>query len=202
MEIISISLAKKNNANVFNCVTDRGEYLLHSDIIVRNGIRVGEIGEDIFYASVDESARLICYNSVVKYIGAKVKTERQIRDYLYRKEYTKDVIDEVVEKLKEYKIIDDQLYTDMYVRSNPNYSIMKMKQKLFAGGVKSELVDKAIGEIDEASSALKNAEKFMKNKELSKENIDKLIRRLNYLGYGWDTIKNVLNKLKCDVEEI
>jgi len=202
MNIISISLAKKNNANVFICVTESGEYQLHSDIIVKHGIKVGEVDDNSFFNAIEESACLIGYNLVLKYVGAGIKTEKQIKDYLYRKEYQRIIIDRIIEKLKEYKIIDDKVYADTYIRSNPNFSKMKIRQKLSAGGVKSELIDESIEPIDDFASGIKHAEKFMRNKEYTRENIDKLIRRLTYLGYHWDTINKVLNQLKCNTEDI
>lgn len=201
MKILSLKLSRRS-VNVFNCETDSGEYQLHSDILVKNGIKIGEIDDDLFYTSVEESGVLIGYNLVLKYVGANIKTEKQIKDYLYRKDFHSEAVNKIIEKLKEYKIIDDKLYADMYVRSNPNFSKNKLKQKLFSNGIKSDLVDESIVDVDDSESAMKHAVKFLKNKALTKENIDKMIRRLTYLGYNWDVIKNVLNRLKCDVEEI
>ncbi|MFQ6751950.1 MAG: regulatory protein RecX [Clostridia bacterium] len=201
MNIFSIKLAKRS-ANVFMVETDSGEYQLHSDIIVKNNIRVGEIREDVFFDSVQESQVLIGYNTALKYIGASIKTEKQIRDYLYRKEFHKDPIDQIIMKLKEYKIIDDKVYADVFVRSNPNFSKRKLKQKLNNNGIKNELVDSATENVDDTDSAMRHAEKFLRNKEMTKENIDKMIRRLSYLGYNWDSIRQVLNRLKYDTEDM
>ncbi len=201
MNIFSIKLAKRS-ANVFMAETDSGEYMLHSDILVKNNIRVGSVDDSIFFDSVEESAVLIGYNLALKYIGASIKTEKQIRDYLYRKEYHKDPIDQIIMKLKEYKIIDDKTYAEIFVRSNPNYSRRKLKQKINNNGIKSDLVDIATENVDDTDSAMRHAEKFLRNKEATKENIDKMIRRLSYLGYNWDSIRQVLNRLKYDTEDI
>ena len=42
---------------------------------------------------------------------------------------------------------------------------------------------------------------MLENKEINKQNLEKLIRRLSGMGYTWDTIKSVLNKLKIDTDE-
>ncbi|MBR2970169.1 MAG: RecX family transcriptional regulator [Clostridia bacterium] len=201
MEIFSIKLAKRS-ANVFIADTDSGEYRLHSDVIVKNNIRVGDVDDSTFFESVEESEVLIGYNLALKYIGASIKTEKQIRDYLYRKEYHKDPIDKIILKLKEYKIIDDKIYADIFVKSNPNFSRLKLKQKLNSNGIKNDLVDIAIENVDDIDSAMHHAEKFLRNKASTKENIDKMIRRLTYLGYNWDSIRQVLNRLRYDTEDI
>ncbi len=200
MIILSMKLKSKNNSNIFKVETDEGEFFLHSDVIVGRGISVGEVDKDLFYLAESESSSLIAYNLILKYIGSNIKTEKQIRDYLYRKEYKTDTINEVVDKLKEYNIIDDKQYADIYVRSNPNFSRRKLKVKLNTSGVKNDIVDDAVIDVDDFASALKHANKFLKNKEITKEIIEKLIRRLTYLGYTWGTISKVLNELKYGEE--
>lgn len=201
MEILSLKLKSKNNANVFLCVTDVGEFELHSDIIVKCGIKVGEFDSEKFSLSVQESSEIIAFNLATKYISSKLKTEQQIKDYLYKKEYHKQTVDSVLEKLKEYKIIDDKNYAESYAKSNPNFSKNKLKQKLFMNGIKSQIVEESLIEIDDLPSCKKNAEKYLRNKIVDKQTIEKLIRRLQGMGYTWDTIKETLNYLKCETEE-
>ena len=201
MEIINLKLKSKNNANVFICSTDIGEFELHSDVIVKSGIKVGGFDDEKFSFAVQESSELIAFNLVVKYVGSRLKTEQQIKDYLYKKEYHKPTIEAVIEKLKEYKIIDDKTYAETYIRSNPNYSKNKLKQKLFSSGVKSENMDQSLTEVDDEVSCKRNAEKYLRNKTIDKQTIEKLIRRLQGMGYGWETIRSTLNYLKYEENE-
>ncbi len=201
MEIFGLKLKNKKNANIFICSTDVGEFELHSDIIVKSAIKIGEVDEDKFYQANQESSDLIAFNLAVKYVGSRLKTEQQIKDYLYRKEYHKLTVDSVIQKMKEYKIIDDKNFAESYAKSNQNFSKNKLKQKLFASGVKSQIVDESLSDIDDLSSCKKNAEKYLRNKVVEKQTIEKLIRRLQYMGYTWDTIKSTLDYLKCELEE-
>lgn len=201
MEILSLKLKSKNNPNVFLCLTDTGEFELHSDIIVKCGIKVGDFDDEKFYSSVQESSEIIAFNLTTKYISSKLKTEQQIKDYLYKKNYHKQTVDVVIEKLKEYKIIDDKNYAETYARSNPNFSKNKLKQKLFASGIKSQIVDDSLTEVDDLSSCKKHAEKYLRNKIVDKPTIEKLIRRLQGMGYAWDTIKSTLNALKFEMDD-
>jgi len=201
MIIESISLKSKRNPNIFNVETDVGIFEFHSDIIVKNAIKLGEINDEIFYKSEQESSEIIAFNLCVKYISSRLKTEKQIKDYLYKHEYKKITVESVIEKLKNYGIVDDKIYAESYIKSNSNFSKNKVKQKLMQAGVKNENFDEQICEIDELESSIKHAEKFFKNKEINKQNLEKLIRRLSGMGYTWDTIKSVLNKLKIDTDE-
>lgn len=201
MEIISIKLKSKRNANVFIASTDMGEFDLHSDVIVKAGIKVGEIDDSKFYEVVQESAEIIAFNLAVKHISSKLKTEQQIKDYLYKKEFHKPAVDAVLEKLKEYNIVNDKNYAETYARTNPNFSKNKLKQKLFASGVKSNVMDECLQDVDDYVSCKQNAEKYLRNKVIDKPTIEKLIRRLQGMGYGWDVIKSTLNAINYDTEE-
>lgn len=201
MEIYSLKLKSKTNANVFICSTDNGDFTLHSDVIVKNKIEKGFCEDSLFYESVSESEILIGFNLCVKYISNKLKTEKQIKDYLYKKEYHKPAVDQIVTKLKEYNIINDELYAETYVKTKPNLSKNRIKQKLLNVGVKSEISSEAVEEIDEYSSCLNNANKYLRNKVADKQTIEKLIRRLQGMGYGWDTIKHTLTEIKCNLED-
>ena len=201
MNILGIKLKSKTNANVFVVETDVGNYNFHSDIIVKCNIKVGDVDEKQFFLAVQESEELIAMGVAMKYVASNLKTEKQIKDYLYKKEFSKQTIDVVIEKLKEYKVIDDKVYAETYLKSNPNFSKRKVQQKLSSFGVKRDLAEEITNEVDDLTSCQINANKFLKNKTLNKETVEKLIRRLTYMGYRWDTIKGVLNNLKFEYEE-
>jgi len=200
MEIYSFKLKSKTNANIFVVDTSEGEFVLHSDIIVKHKIEKGVVNDNIFLVAVKESEVLIGLNLCLKYISSKLKTEKQIKDYLYKKEFKKPAVDEILEKLKEYNVVNDEVYAETYAKSNPNFSKNKIKQKLMSVGVKSDITEYATLEVDDFTSCLKHAQKYMRNKVADKPTTEKLIRRLQGMGYNWDAIKHALNELKCEME--
>lgn len=200
MKILSLKLKSKKDANVFVASTDIGEYDLFSEIIVKYSLSVGEIDDEKFQRAVKESMEKIAFNVAVKYASSKLKTEKQIRDYLYKKEFKKATILSVIEKLKEYGVIDDKIYMESYIKSNPNFSKNKLKQKLIMSGVSKDLIDEKLNDLEDEDSCLTNAKKFLKNKIMDQKTREKLIRRLTYLGYSWDSINSVLKTLNFDEE--
>lgn len=195
MKIYSIKLKSKNNTNIFIVETNMGEYTFFSDVIVKYSLSEKEIEDDVFYTALKESEVLIATNLAMKYLGSRLKTEKQLREYLLKKNFSLDSIDEVLSKLKEYKLIDDTEYAKIYIRSNRQNSKTRLKQKLIQSGVDKNFIDNALDDIDDYESCLQNAKKFFKNKMVNKENCEKLTRRLQYMGYAWDTIKKVLLNL-------
>lgn len=200
MKILSLKLKSKKDANVFVASTDIGEYDLFSEIIVKYSLVNGEIDDEKFKRAVKESAEKIAFNVAVKYASNKLKTEKQIRDYLYKKEFKKATILPVIEKLKEYGVIDDKIYMESYIKSNPNFSKNKLKQKLIMSGISKDLIDEKLNDLEDEDSCLTNAKKFLKNKIMDQKTREKLIRRLTYLGYSWDSINSVLKTLNFDEE--
>ena len=200
MKILSLKLKSKKDANVFVASTDIGEYDLFSEIIVKYSLVNGEIDDEKFKRAVKESMEKIAFNVAVKYASSKLKTEKQIRDYLYKKEFKKATILPVIEKLKEYGVIDDKIYMESYIKSNPNFSKNKLKQKLIMSGISKDLIDEKLNDLGDEDSCLTNANKFLKNKIMDQKTREKLIRRLTYLGYSWDSINSVLKTLNFDEE--
>ena len=200
MKILSLKLKSKKDANVFVASTDIGEYDLFSEIIVKYSLGNGEIDDEKFKRAVKESMEKIAFNVAVKYASSKLKTEKQIRDYLYKKEFKKATILSVIEKLKEYGVIDDKIYMESYIKSNPNFSKNKLKQKLIMSGISKDLIDEKLNDLEDEDSCLTNAKKFLKNKIMDQKTREKLIRRLTYLGYSWDSINSVLKTLNFDEE--
>ena len=200
MKILSLKLKSKKEVNVFVASTDIGEYDLFSEIIVKYSLGNGEIDDETFKRAVKESMEKIAFNVAVKYASNKLKTEKQIRDYLYKKEFKKATILSVIEKLKEYGVIDDKIYMESYIKSNPNFSKNKLKQKLIMSGISKDLIDEKLNDLEDEDSCLTNAKKFLKNKIMDQKTREKLIRRLTYLGYSWDSVNSVLKTLNSDEE--
>ena len=69
---------------------------------------------------------------------------------------------------------------------------------LLGVGIDKELIESLLNDIEEDDSCLTNAKKFLKNKVLNKSTREKLIRRLSYLGYSWDSINSALHEFTFD----
>lgn len=194
MNILSIK-AKSKNTNIFEVKTESEIVFLHSDAIVKFFIKVGEVDAQNFNYAKEESELIIATNKALSYINKHIKTEKQVKDYLYKQNYKAPVVNKVLNKLKDYNLLNDGVYAQSYINSNPSFSKRKLMQKLQSFGVKKEAFETCLTEIDEEASCKKEVEKFFKTKQPSKENVEKLTRRLLTKGYGWETIKSCLNNL-------
>ena len=201
MIIEKISLKSSRNPNIFVVVVDGEKYILHSEIIVKYGISTnGEISQEKLQEVVYESDVMIATNLAMNYVSSKLITTKQLKDYLRGKGYKSNVVSKVIEKFNEYGVLNDENFATSYV-SVKQHSLSKraIEQKLMQKGVNKEVALSCLEEFDDLDVAIRTAEKFMKNKDYTEENITKLLRHLSYKGFDYDTINRVLNKFKYDI---
>ena len=108
------------------------------------------------------------------------------------------MVNPVLAKLNEYHLVDDLQFAKSYISSNKNFSNNKLKQKLIGFGVKTDILDELLADLNDAPTCQKAAQKFLKNKLIDEKTIQKLVRHLQSKGFSYETIKSVLNALKLD----
>ena len=83
---------------------------------------------------------------VFKYITYKKRTEQEVRNK-FRGQIEEQMLDEIIEYLKEAKYLDDEDFIEKQVREYTNLktmSIKELKYKLYAKGLDRKLVEQYI----------------------------------------------------------
>ena len=195
---------QKNNDQKVNVYVD-GEYYnkLHLDTCVKYGIKAGiEVDLEYLHSIILESEKLLALNTCAKYVTGALKTEKQVRDYLKKKDFEDEIISHVLDKLTEYKYIDDKAYVSAYVASyKSKYGKNKLIHNLRTKGVSQDLIDDYYDYLEdcdiEDDTCYNIATKKARNMDLSDiKNIQKLNRFLVSRGFDFDEISNVINRLK------
>ncbi len=151
------------------------------------------------------------YNQALKFLSYRPRSEKEIRDYLkikYKKSNFKDLessIDKVVRKLKEQKFIDDEEFAKLWIesrnRSKPR-SLRLIKLELKRKGISEEQIESGIKnqesgiktDLDQAKTLAEV--RIERLKGLDRQKIyEKLGRYLASKGFGWDTIKQVVDEV-------
>lgn len=203
MVIKNFFLTKKTNPNIFTVQTDEEEFVLHSDIIVKYSISKGSVFSlDDMSKYALESEVIIATNLAVKYLSNRLKTTKQLKLYLSKKGFSAESIELVLNKLFEYKILDDKNYVNAVTRTYKNSKSKNyIKNKLYTDGVDKNLIEDSLQNIDDYDACLKASEKYIKNKVLDKKTLQKLITHLQYKGFEYDAILKALNYLKVNMED-
>ncbi|MDD4833493.1 MAG: regulatory protein RecX [Lutispora sp.] len=141
------------------------------------------------------------YNYCIRLLAIGDRTSAEIILKLKQKNYTDDIIDEVVCKLKDYGYINDEKYIERWIKyksNQPGMSKKTMYYKLIRKGLDKELLKCKFCEmpINDYDSALASAEKKLRSlKGDNKTNRIKLFSFLAGKGYSIDTCNKVIDEL-------
>ncbi len=198
--ITSLEIQKRNK-NKVNLYID-GEYrcALTAESVVSARLKIGqELTEGQLKDILEGSETQIAFDKSLNYISRSMKTIKQVADYLKRKGFEESVIVKAIDKLKNYKYVDDELYASMYVESQKgSKGEIRLKQELLLKGVDKEIIQTKLSNLDQQDSLLaakKTAQKFIKNKQQDEKLKLKLYRHLLSRGFDYETVNSVANLL-------
>lgn len=117
------------------------------------------------------------FNMSLKYLGYKMRTEKEVRDYLLRKKFSEEDILDTINKLIEYKYINDYEYTEFYIRDKYNFfnqGRYKIINDLIRKGIPKNIVfEKVENFFDEEKEIEKIKKLYYKKNPSNKELTDK-----------------------------
>lgn len=88
------------------------------------------------------------YQKALFLLERRDHTEAELRQKLKNKEFTQDSIDVTIERLKEYKFIDDRRFAEQYLRYHMGeQSRRTLSLKLLQKGIRSDLFEAVYGEL-------------------------------------------------------
>lgn len=199
-EITNLEVQKKDDRRVNLYLDDKFYAGVSIELVMKHHLKKGmEIGKDELDELVLEDEKGKALDKAVKYISSTLKTTRQIRDYLKKKEYNPQTIDYVIEKMQEYKYLDDESYAKAFISTySGKYGKLKLISALKSKGVSDNIIDNVLSSEDlKMENSIENtANKYLKNKPRTSETYMKLSRFLYSRGYEYDDIKSLINELK------
>lgn len=192
MTITDMTLQKRSKER-YNIFLD-GEYAfpLYGETVyefrLKIGLKLTAAQVEQMRASSDEK---LCFAAAIKYLSRRRCTEQMIRDYLQSKEYFEKSIDSAVVKLKSYRYIDDNQYASDYARENSrSKGMLRVRRELAQKGIAD--IELNISKEEEEENCLALAEKFLKNRQRTLKEKQRLYRHLQYRGFDMDTIYRVV----------
>lgn len=190
MKTITELKTQAKNAKRVSVYLD-GQYYCGLDLqtVVKNRLKVGlSLEESEFIDIQRESEFSACYNSALNLISKSVKTEKEVSDKLIKKGYLKEIVEEVIEKVKSYGFIDDKNYAERYVSTYKNVKgkrliALELKKK----GVSEKDYKEILDETDSQQETAYNlAVKYLKNKAIDEKTIRKCYNYLLSKGFSYD----------------
>ena len=194
MRISKVSPAVKT-AGRYNIYVD-GKYSFSLDELqlVQSGLHSGlEISEAQLEQLKSESDFGKNYIRAVDLISRRLRSEREIRDYAFRKQWTKSNTERVIERLKARGYLDDRRFAELFFSSrhqSGRYSLKRIRLDLVKKGIDSDIIDDLCRANGDSAALLK-----LINKRINKyDDENKLIAYLARNGFRYDDIKAALDR--------
>ena len=151
MKIEKYELTKKN---IYNVYLSNGEVLeLNGKVITDNELLIKkDIDNELYDKLKKDNTICILVNTSVKYIDRRLRSINELRDYLKNKEEDTIIIEEVIDKLIDYKYLDDDRFTKAFIKDKLNFTNWgdyKIKNELKRLGVNEEVIYNNMSNIDD-----------------------------------------------------
>lgn len=151
MRIEKYELTKKN---IYNVYLSNGEVLeLNGKVITDNELLIKkDIDNELYDKLKRDNTICILVDTSVKYIDRRLRSINELRDYLKNKEEDTIIIEEVIDKLIDYKYLDDDRFTKAFIKDKLNFTNWgdyKIKNELKRLGVNEEIIYNNMTSIDD-----------------------------------------------------
>lgn len=151
MKIEKYELTKKN---IYNVYLSNGEVLeLNGKVITDNELLIKkDIDNELYDKLKRDNTICMLMDTSVKYIDRRLRSINELRDYLKNKEEDTIIIEEVIDKLIDYKYLDDDRFTKAFIKDKLNFTNWgdyKIKNELKRLGVNEEIIYNNMTGIDD-----------------------------------------------------
>lgn len=206
----SLISRKLENKKRFNIFID-GEFALGLDaeILIKEGLKENqEISSERINELVKENELQKLLDKALRFLSYRPRSEKEISDFLTRKQAGKETVKMVMVRLKDLGMIDDLKFSQWWLEQRQTFRpkgkrllVMELKGK----GVNREIIDRLLesqtgeDEFEIGKRILaKKAERWqnLSPLEFRKKASEFLLRR----GFSWDTIKRILDNRDFDGE--
>ncbi len=190
---------RKKQTDVF--IDGLFSFAIATELAITNRLEVGRtlsVGQikELKEADLQHS----CFDAALHFLSYRPRSEKEVRQRLRRRGFNGKVIDEVILKLSERRLIDDAAFSEYWRNNRLSFSprsVRQIKLELRQKGVAAETADDALKDLDDDNSVYEAGLK--KARRLSGLDYDDFRRRLyDYLrrrGFNYENVKGAVVRL-------
>lgn len=200
MKIEKYELTKKN---IYNVYLSNGEVLeLNGKVITDNELLIKkDIDNELYDKLKRDNTICMLMDTSVKYIDRRLRSINELRDYLKNKEEDTIIIEEVIDKLINYKYLDDDRFTKAFIKDKLNFTNWgdyKIKNELKRLGVNEEIIYNNISNVDdniyyERINKIIDKDISINKKYSGIKLKNKIYNHLLTLGYSKEKVISIIN---------
>ena len=203
---------QKNNNERFSIFIDKGSgeefgFGVDQDVLISFGLRKGvELSDEMLEGIQFEDQIKKGMNYALNYLSYRMRSEKEVKDYLLKKEVPEEAFPKIFEKLKRYGYINDLEFAIAFVRTKINAAgkgPFVIAQELKQKGVTKPMIDQSLEEYSyeqQLEIAKKLAEKKASKlkKSSATEQKQKVNQELRAKGFDRDIIQEVMQQINLD----
>ena len=199
--------SKQKNGMYKIQLEDGNSILAHEDIILKYDLLLKKnITQEDKEKIEEENLTYISYDLAIKYISKKMRTAKEIREYLENKKVDKTIIDHTITMLEKSNYIDERVYAKSFINDKINFTNdgpNKILRELIVKGIKEEIATDEILIYDKKQQ-LEKIEKISKKIVSTNRNKsayllkNKIINVLINLGYEKSLIISKINQMSLN----
>ncbi len=205
MAIIAKITTQKKNTDRFNIFLDYGNgkgeeyaFSVDQDILISFQLKKGMELDDLDITEIQfEDEVKKAFNMALNFLSYRMRSKKEVIDYLKKKEIDDPIIPDVIHKLAEYKYVNDKEFAKAYVQTQINTTTKGpevIKQELFEKGIDQAILMQSLALFtmdEQIAKAIKLIAKTMpkNNKVSERQTKQKLEQTLVRKGYTWDVIQ-------------
>ncbi|GAB3042506.1 recombination regulator RecX [Virgibacillus ainsalahensis] len=215
MRKITRITTQKKHKNRYNIFLDDGQgetygFSVDEAILVEYRLRKGlEMDDSMITTLVQKDTVHKLYTQAIQFLSYRMRTKKEIHDYLVKKEAEDEQIDQIMGKLDEERLIDDKQFAAMFVRTRINTSFKgpavikkELIEKGVAATVASEAVEQYPYEIQyEKIQKLIEKKQKQSKKDSFRKQVQNLQATLMQKGFPQDVIKDALSDINDEKNE-
>lgn len=200
MKIEKYEYTKKNTYNIY---LSNGEVITINEKVITNNelLLKKEIDNSLYDKLMYENSICEAEEKAIKYISIRLRSIKEIKDYLVKNNYSKEVIDKAVDDLIKNKYLDDNIFTKAYIKDKLSFTTKgdyKIKMELTNLGIEQSIIEENISLIDNellTSKIKKIIDKDIRtNKKYNGQDLrNKIYNHLVNQGYSKEKVINIIN---------
>lgn len=185
---------RRDRANIYL----DGEYAFSLQKIVAAQLTLGQnvSAQEIAKLQAQDVAER-AYERTLRYLTYRPRSVQEVERYLEGKKVEPDVIAQVIQRLRRAHLLDDAAFAEFWVENREAFrprSAWALRGELRQKGIAAEVIEDAIGDLDEEASALRAGEQAVRR--YARLDRDTFFRRMmGYLqrrGFGYGVSRQVV----------
>jgi len=203
-----VETQRKQRGRVNIYIDDQFAFSLTNIVAESAGLRQGlQLADCEIRSLLERDSYQRAFDTALNFLSYRPRSEAEVRANLRRKKIAEDVVDRVMERLRETKLVDDSSFAEYWLQNRETFSPRgwrAIRMELRHKGVPQETIDETLpGEGDEAQNAYRAASKKATKigtgdfREFRQKLGAYLVRR----GFDYDVVSSVVGRLWRELKD-